>query len=338
MSKIEEPVSIFNDNGKPVGFGWACAPWFIYNKELLLAPRRRISEADRYIISSPTHLFIFDVADNGYLGYINICLLSLRDRKKFLNTFPSLFPLGSFMMPDTVENGSVRLRKKRLIVEFIAMKSGARIVKVDVPHFDRHRTLRGEVVLIPFPQAESIATVMPWRRDNAFRYSFRAPHFSVEGVMQIGTTEITFTKGNAWGVFDRVRAVRPSADIRYWATACGTSGGKQAGFSIGYDSADSRQGTENAFFLDGKLHKLDQVTFHISPTNWLLPWRFTSNNNRIEMVFTPEVGWEENHRILFYYTMRRHFYGSFAGKVILDNGDPFEFKITGFAERRRTRF
>jgi hypothetical protein len=338
MPKIEEPISIFNNDGNPVHFGWACAPLFVYNKDVMLVPRRCISEADRYIIFSPTHFFVFEVVDNGYIGYVSICLVSLRDRKKIINTFPSLFSLGNFEMPDSVENGSIRLRRKKFIVDFIVMKSGARIIKVDVPNFDRHRTLRGEVVLLPPHRAESIATVMPWRRDNAFRYSFCAPHFSVEGVMQIGATEITFTKGNAWGVFDRARDVRPNADIRYWATACGTNGGRQAGFNIGYDSADSKQGTENAFFLDGKLHKLDQVTFHISPTNWLIPWRFTSNNNRIEMVFIPEVEWEESNRVLFYYTMRKHFCGSFAGKVILDNGEMFEFKITGFAERKKTRF
>ncbi|MDR1466599.1 MAG: DUF2804 domain-containing protein [Treponema sp.] len=338
MSKIEEPFSISSVSGKPVRFGWACAPLFVYNKDVLLVPRRRISEANRYIIYSPTHFFVFEVVDNGYLGYVSIYMISLRDRKKFSNTFPSLFSLGSFEMPDSIEEGSIRLHKKQFIVDFIVMNSGARIIKIDVPHFDRHRTLRGEVVLIPPLHADSIATVMPWRRGNAFRYSFCAPHFSVEGVMQIGATEITFTKGNAWGVFDCVRAIRPNSDIRYWATACGTTGGKQAGFSIGYDLADSSQGTENAFFLDGKLHKLDQVTFHISPTNWLQPWHFTSNNNRMEMVFIPEIEWEESNRILFYYTMRRYFYGLFMGKVVLDNGEPFEFKITGFAERIKTRF
>ncbi|MDR0785935.1 MAG: DUF2804 domain-containing protein [Treponema sp.] len=338
MPKIEKPVSIFNDNGKAIRFGWARAPLFVYDRTLLLVPRRRISEADRYIISSPTHLFVFEVADDGYLGYVSIHMVSLRDRKKLSKTFPSLFSLGSFEMPDSVEKGSVRLHRKQFIVDFIVMKSGARVIKVDIPRFDRHRTLRGEVVLIPPPHSESIATVMPWAKNNAFRYSVHAPHFSVEGVIQIGVTEIAFIKGNAWGVFGRVRGVRPNTDIRYWAAACGASGGKQAGFSIGYDSADSRHGTENAFFLDGKLHKLDHVTFHISPTNWLLPWRFTSNNNRLEMVFTPEVEWTGSNRVLSYYSARKRFCGLFAGRVILDNGDPFEFKITGLAEKRKTRF
>jgi hypothetical protein len=127
--------------------------------------------------------------------------------------------------------------------------------------------------------------------------------------------------------------------VRFWAAGCGQSGGAQAAFSIGYDSADSATGTENAFFLDGRIHKLDQVTFHISPSNWLLPWRFTSNDNRLEMIFAPHQERSENLQMFFHYLKRRQVCGSFSGKVILDDGSDFEFQnITGFAERRKSRF
>jgi hypothetical protein len=156
--------------------------------------------------------------------------------------------------------------------------------------------------------------------------------------MQIGTTDTAFTEGNAWGIFEWSRGVRPDTDISYWATASGISAGKQIGLNVGYDSADSKQGTENAFFVDGKLHKLDQVTFHISPANWQLPWRFTSNDNRLEMTFSPEMEWEESRRMFLYAVRRRQLYGSFSGKVALEDGSVIEFKITGFAERKKTRF
>ena len=109
------------------------------------------------------------------------------------------------------------------------------------------------------------------------------------------------------------------------------------GFSVGYNSADSSMGTDNAFFLDGKLQKLDQVTFHI-PSGRNAPWRFTSNDNRLEMTFTPHQERDENHQMFFYSLKRRQLFGSFSGKVILDNGSEFEFKnITGMAERRKSR-
>jgi hypothetical protein len=69
-----------------------------------------------------------------------------------------------------------------------------------------------------------------------------------------------------------------------------------------------------------------------------LPWRFTSNDNRLEMVFTPHQERMENHRTIFYSLKRRQVCGFFSGKVVLDDGSEFEFEnITGFTERRRIR-
>jgi hypothetical protein len=181
---------------------------------------------------------------------------------------------------------------------------------------------------------------MPWRREkNAFRYSRRSPWYIAEGVIQFGTQELIFTRGNAWGIFDWNRGVRPRSDIRYWAAGCGLSGGRQVGFSVGYDTADSGQGTENAFFVDGKLHKLDQVTFQISPANWLIPWHFTSNDNRLEMDFMPNQERVERNSFIFHSLKCRQICGSFSGRVLLDDLSVFEFQnITGFAERRKTQF
>jgi hypothetical protein len=116
------------------------------------------------------------------------------------------------------------------------------------------------------------------------------------------------------------------------------AGNRQVGFNAGYGSADSSWGTENAFFLDGKIHKLDQITFHISPSNWLETWRFTSNDKRLEMTLTPNQERSERHQLLFHTMNRRQVCGSFSGTVILDTGEELRFQdLMGFAERGKTR-
>jgi hypothetical protein len=181
---------------------------------------------------------------------------------------------------------------------------------------------------------------MPWLREKySFALSRHSPWYTVEGVMQFGTAEFIFTKGNAWGILDWNRGSRPASDFRYWAAACGSAGDRQIGFNVGYGAADSALGTENAFFVDGKLHKLDQVTFHISPASWLEPWRFTSNDNRLEMTFIPHQERVERNQMIFHSLNRRQVCGSFSGKVMLDTQEELEFHhITGIAERRKTRF
>jgi hypothetical protein len=336
--EIRNPVSVLDESGGPVNFGWARTPLFFYNPVLIRAPQRHVFGADRYIVFSPTHLIVFEISDGGYLGHISLLVISLKDHRRFFQSFVIPFSLGSIKLPHASDAGSLRFQRKNFRLDFIVMESGARIIKVDIPKFG-HRHLRGELVLSAPAGAESMVIHMPWRGEkNAFRYSRSSPWYYAEGVIQFGGAELVFTRDNAWGMLDWIRGVRPRADVHYWAAACGLSENRLVGFNVGYGLADSSMGTENAFFLDGKLHKLDQVTFHIPPSNWLEPWRFTSNDRRLEMNFVPHQEQAEVNRILLYSLKRRQVCGSFSGRVVLDGGEELEFSdITGFAERRKTK-
>ena len=340
QNEICSAVSVLNDMGAPQNFGWSRQPNFFYDPALVWAPRRKFSESDRYIVFNPTHSVVFEIRDDGCLGNIGITVVSIKEKKRSTHSYQTILPLGSYEMPSGSQSGAIRYRHKKLILDFVPMEGGARIVRADFRKFGHNRSLRGELVLTEPAMPESLVCNLPWRNDkNTFRYSRCSPWYTVEGVIQLGTTEIVFSGGNSWGIFDWNRGIRPRADVRFWAAACGSAEGRLVGFSIGHGSIDSSAGTENAFFVDSRLHKLDQVTFHIPPTNWLSPWRFTSNDNRLEMTFTPQQERGDRHQLLLYSMSRRQVFGSFSGKVILDDGATLEFKnITGFAERVRTRF
>ena len=340
QNEISSPLSVLDDSGHPQNFGWSRRPGFFYDPVLVSAPRHRITESDRYIVHSPTHLVILEIRDDGWLGYMGISVISLRDKKRSTQIFRTLVPLGSYELPTGSLTGSVRWRKKRTHLDFICMDGGVKIIKTDIPKFGHHRSLRGALVLSEPASCESLVTNQPWRSEkNAFRYTRCSPWYSVEGVIQFGSSEIIFTRGNGWGIFEWNRCARPKSDIRYWAAACGMSGGRQLSFCAGYSWADFSQGTENGFFVDGKLHKLDQVTFHIPMSDWLSPWRFTSNDNRLEMTFHPHQERIERQVLLFHNSTRRQVCGFFSGRVQLDDGSAIEFQnLTGFAERCKTQF
>ncbi|MCL2270969.1 MAG: DUF2804 domain-containing protein [Treponema sp.] len=340
QNEIHSAISVLSDRGVPQNFGWARQPHFFYDPALVWAPRRKLSESDRYIVFNPTHIVIFEIRDDGYLGLMGVTVISTKDKKRSTHVFKTLLPLGSYEMPSGSLNGAIRYRRKKLILDFVPMESKARIIKVDIPKFGHNRSLRGELVLTEPVFAESLVCNLPWRNNkNAFRYSRRSPWYTVEGVIQFGTTEIIFTSGNAWGIFDWNRAIRSPADISYWAASCGCVDGRLIGFSVGHGLSDVSDGTENAFFVDGRVHKLDQIAFNIPSGNRLSPWRFSSNDNRLEMVFTPQQERVDYRQMLFFSASRRQFYGSFSGKAILDDDTEMDFQnITGFAERVRTRF
>ena len=339
QTEITEPTPALDEWGRPINFGWARSNCFQYDPALLNARRRSISEGDRYVLVSPTHLTLFEILDDGYLGYLFISITSFKDKKVFFQTYVTPFSLGSFDLPKDSDSGSIRFTQKKVLLNFANMEGGVRIIKVDIPRFHHNNGLRGEVVLTPHGEAESLVTHMPCRGGvDAFSCLRRSPWYSAEGVIIFGSTEIVFSQGNGWGIFDWSRGVRPRSDLRFWAAGCGQAQDRQAGFSVGYNSADSALGTENAFFIDGSIHKLDQVSFHI-PSKRLEPWRFTSNDKRLEMDFTPMQERDENHQMFLYSLKRRQSFGSFSGRVILDNGSEFKFlNITGMTERRKSRF
>jgi hypothetical protein len=102
---------------------------------------------------------------------------------------------------------------------------------------------------------------------------------------------------------------------------------------------DSSSGTDNAFFVDGKLQKLNQVTFHITPKDWLEPWRFTGDEGRLDLTFEPLLERAEHKGLLFYSIKRRQVFGRFSGQFRLENGEIIKITaLAGFAERIKTRW
>ena len=66
--EISAPLSVLDDLGRPVNFGWARKPLFTYDDSLQRGPSRRVTASDRYIIFSHTHLIILEILDGGCLG------------------------------------------------------------------------------------------------------------------------------------------------------------------------------------------------------------------------------------------------------------------------------
>ncbi|GHT48243.1 hypothetical protein FACS1894102_0820 [Spirochaetia bacterium] len=361
MSEKQEQIEFTNETpvfdplGRPQNFGWARSPVFLYDSSLAWTPRRLITESERYVIFNATHLFVFEIYDNGILGHIRTVAVSLHDKKIVLKTEKINFPMGIIKLqyneifknnesPNNKEqNKSLRYNRNKTIMEFIVMDNINKILKVDVPGIKHNLRLRGEVVLsadfakIKTP-AQIIATNSPWStQKNSFQVLSCCPCYSVEGVMQFENKGILFSKHSSFGIHESAIIARPQQDVHYWASACGISDGLQISFNIGYGLSDSSDGTENAFFMQGVLHKLNVVTFKIPNPDWMKTWHITSNDGRLEMIFKP-VQLFTSKLYMFYYSFRVvQLFGSFSGKVILDDGNEIQFKnITGIAERRRT--
>ena len=335
QTEIESAAPVFSEDGSIRNFGWARNPLFMYAPPPLL-PAGMLSESNSYIIFSATHLFVFELINDGWMRSVLITALSIREKRvftKIINISGSLFTL-----PHDSESGSIRVQEAESAAHFIVMPKGCRIIKIDVPRFDSENTLRGELVLTGPGNPQSLVTTLPWTKEKGrFQHTLCSPWYHVEGVMQFENKDVIFSRNMAWGIFLWRRILRPRQDIHFWAAGCGKSGDRQIGFSLGYGSVDASRATENAFFVNGKLYKLEHVTFKISPASWTRPWSFTSNDNRLLMTFKPIETDVQRFASVFHSASIRRVYGVFSGKIALDDDRSIEFhNITGLAERRKT--
>ncbi|MDR2865167.1 MAG: DUF2804 domain-containing protein [Spirochaetaceae bacterium] len=341
MNQIEiiEPASIIDTKGAPVNLGWARKPVFSYNPAFTWTPQRFTSSSDRYVIFSKSFMFVYEIYDGGYLGFIHVTAVSLIDKHIASRVILIPFPLGDLSLPNTSVANSIRLRHEKTILDFIALEQGSRIVKVDIQQVGHNRNLRGEVVLIEPVKAQSIYTNSMYLGENKrFQFLRCSPWWSVEGVMQYENMEMAFNRGKAWGIFYWSRITRPLKDVHYWAAGCGLWDGQELSFNIGYGTVDNSYGTENAFFVNGKMHKLELVTFQASPSGWLKPWKFTSNNFRLEMTFYPVQQYSRKNHVFYQLYQVRQVYGFFSGRVTLDDNTIAQFdRISGIIERRETK-
>jgi hypothetical protein len=115
--------------------------------------------------------------------------------------------------------------------------------------------------------------------------------------------------------------------------------GKPFGFNIGYGFGNTSAATENILFYDGKGHKLDEVTFHIPPDDYLKPWTFSSSDGRFEMSFQPIIDRCALTDVKIIISDQHQVFGKLSGTAILDDGTKLELKdVVCFAEKVRNKY
>ena len=72
-----------------------------------------------------------------------------------------------------------------------------------------------------------------------------------------------------------------------WGCLAGISGGRVLGMNVSC-GVNETSFTENCFWVDGQLHKLDTVYFDYDRRELMRPWRVSSFDGRLQLEFHPE--------------------------------------------------
>ncbi|WP_374470403.1 DUF2804 domain-containing protein [Phenylobacterium sp.] len=335
MAQIELGVGdLLDRRGRLAEAGWARREARRYRRAAIAASPLRIKEWDYYCVLAGDYGLAAVVADNGYMGFASVVWLDFRVRSFATESVITPFPLGRMGMPQSADEGDVVFDHPRLKLAFRHMPGGRRLT-VDCPAFDKGRGLRGALDLAQ-PPMDRMVIATPWPdAPKAFYYNQKINCLAAAGEVVVGGETYGFQPDRAFGVLDWGRGVWTYRNTWYWGSASGLLDGRPFGFNIGYGFGDTSAASENMVFVDGAAHKLDQVTFHLPAGTFDgAPWRFSSNDGRLEMTFDPILDRADATDLRILRTDTHQVFGRFSGAAVLDDGRRLEFRdLLGFAEK-----
>ena len=336
--EVTEPGELLNAAGNLAEPGWSRRLVQRYDRSMIRAPRWRIKEWDYYLIMGKNFAGAFTISDDGYIGLQSVSLLSLGDRPwEHTETVLNTFPLGKLKLPSDSSSGETVYEDKRLQMRFSA-GNGQRRITCRFERFWGEKPFSCDITLRQ-PDMESMVIATPWPKDKHFYYNQKINCMRASGWMEFDGVRYTFDPKTDFGTLDWGRGVWTYDNTWFWGSGNADLDGVPFGFNIGYGFGDTRAATENVIFYDGKVHKLDDVTFHIPEDSYMKPWRFSSSDGRFEMDFVPILDRAAKIDFKVLVSDQHQVFGRMSGKAVLDDGTVLPIRdLLCFAEKVHNRY
>ena len=329
---------LLDDKGELREPGWSRSMVQRYDRSRIKAPKWRIKEWDYYLVLSDAFAGAFTISDDGYIGLQSVSLLRFGDEPwEHTETVLNAFPMGKLHLPSDSSNCVTEYADKRLQMKFDARDGQRRITC----HFDKFcggKPFDCDVVLAQ-PEMDSMVIATPWDKKHAFYYNQKINCMRASGYMEFDGVRYEFDPAKDFGTLDWGRGVWTYDNTWLWGSGNGDVDGAAFGFNLGYGFGNTSAATENVVFYNGKVHKLDDVTFHIPESGYMDPWRFTSSDGRFEADFTPVLDRAAKIDFKVLVSDQHQVFGKMDGKAVLDDGSEIRFRdLMCFAEKVHNRY
>ena len=183
---------------------------------------------------------------------------------------------------------------------------------------------------------DSMVIATPFKKDKHFYYNQKINCLKASGYFKFG--EEIYSMDDCFGVLDWGRGVWTYSNTWYWSSMSGNYNGDIIGFNLGYGFGDTSAASENVLFYKDRAYKLDDVNFNIpydgtKNIDYMKPWHFTSNDGKIDMIFTPIIDRNAAMDVIVLKSIQHQVFGRFTGTIEVEN-QKIEFKdMLGFAEK-----
>jgi hypothetical protein len=278
---------LLDSTGSLTRAGWSRQPLLDCNLEdanfyaLRLLQRLRFKRWDYYAIFTPQRFFSAAIADLGYAG--NIFVYTLDFASGDLHEEVLVIPLGrGISLPRNSTAGDAHFEDGRASLDCQLTPDGRRI-SVLWPDFHDGRGIQADIRLRCSLEHESMTIAIPIGK-RRFYYNRKINCLPAEGQLCYGGITEDLKPDECLGSLDWGRGVWEYRSYWNWASASGfLPDGRTVGLNLGCGFGDTLAATEDALILEGRIHKLGRVKFDYISGDYLQPWRFTDEEDRLNL-------------------------------------------------------
>lgn len=327
------PGPLLDPGGELQQPGWGRKNFARWQKERISLPASRLRQWEFYTVMNRRFAVNITIADIGFAGFCSVDAIRFSDGLQVAGAIGMLRPEGDIQLPDS-SWGPVRCRSGSHTYAEVRVGQGKRYIKLDFPGNLFSDSVQGKLIFSQPSEREYFAGMIPFDSDRReFFYENKIPGMPAAGKVVIGDDTFDFAVEKSWAVMDWGRGIWPQKLVWRWAVGMGEVEGVPVSFNLGMGFGDTKNGTENILFVNGKSHKLTYVNWHFDRGDLSKPWRFDSPDGRLTMTFTPRYDQKVNANFLIKGIKLNKVYGLYEGTAILDDGRVLTFgKLPGFAE------
>ncbi len=292
--ELTEPASLCRADGTldPDAVGWTRRPLHRCN---LSGHWPRKKRWNCWSVFTERFLFSASIADLDYATVARVYLVDLTRDKIIERSTVLPLGIGGPSLPDHVE-ASLSLRTKRASVTMTHEGDHTSLLVAWENFFEGDRLSAAFRVQHPDGH-ENLGVVVPMDA-HCFAYTSRNNALPAQGRLRFGYREIPFDSGSAFAACDFGRGIWPRRGLWNHGAACGRiiqRGGADdvpehlLGLNLGGRWTDGTGATENAIWLDGRLHKISEdLLWEYDEADLRAPWHvYTPRSSTLDLVFTP---------------------------------------------------
>ncbi len=341
--ELTQPGPLLSPAGELAQVGWARQPLLDCNLEaarfyaLRALQRFRIKRWDYYAVFTPRRFFSATIADLGYAGNIFVYTVDFQTRE--LHEEGLVVPLSKgIVLPRNSTEGDSLFEGSGVRLEF-QVRDGNRRVLVSWPKFHDGRGIEADITLAAPPGYESMTIVIPIGK-RRFYYNRKINCLPASGSLRYGDVRESLDPVTCIGSLDWGRGVWEYRSFWNWASASGfLPDGRTVGLNLGCGFGDLSAATENALILANRIHKLDKVHFGYVSGDYMKPWRFTDNEGRLDLTFTPFLERTARTNLGIIFSEVHQMFGRYNGRAVADDGEEIAIAdLIGFAEEHHARW